>query len=103
MDVTDLISKLTSGRYEFSQHAFVRAIERNISGQEVTEAGRCVEIVESYPDDKYSPSCLLLGFTKSGRPLHMQVCYTEEDMLKIITIYEPDVFLWLDYRMRRMP
>jgi hypothetical protein len=44
---------------------------------------------------------LLLGFTQSGRPLHLQVSYLETDMLKIITLYEPDPSEWEDYSRRR--
>jgi len=44
---------------------------------------------------------LLLGFTKARRPLHIQVSYGESDLLKIITIYEPDPKEWYDYTRRR--
>jgi hypothetical protein len=30
------------------------------------------EVIEDYPEDKYGPSCLILGFTVYGRPLHVQ-------------------------------
>ena len=44
---------------------------RNIPVADLEEAlsGEC-EVIEDYPDDKYGPSCLLLGFTSTGRPLH---------------------------------
>jgi hypothetical protein len=62
--LTEVQKQLSSGEFEFSRHAFKRAIERNISDQEIMEAGRKAEIIENYPADKYSPSCLLLGFLK---------------------------------------
>jgi hypothetical protein len=92
---------IRDGRFEFSRHAFKRAVERNISGEEIRQAGANVEIIEDYPADKFSPSCLTLGFTEGGRPLHMQVCYTGSGMLKIITLYEPDAGKWIDFRVRR--
>ena len=58
-------------------------------------------MIEDYPDDKYSPSCLVLGFTEDNRPLHLQVCYSSADMLKIVTIYEPTEEDWMDFRIRR--
>lgn len=64
------------GLFEFSRHALKRAVERNISEAEIREAGATFTIIEDYPDDKYSPSCLGLGFTRNARPLHLQVCYT---------------------------
>jgi hypothetical protein len=94
-------SQLSAGKFEFSRHALKRAVERNISDQEIRQAGVQVSIIEDYPDDKYSPSCLLLGFTQTGRPLHLQVSLAETELVKIITIYEPDPNEWVNYSQRR--
>jgi hypothetical protein len=59
------------------------------------------EIIEDYPEDKYGPSCLILGFTKTGRPLHIQCSYPSRLLIKIITLYEPDPDLWVDFRVRK--
>lgn len=48
-------------------------IERNISEAKIREVSVTMEVVEDYPDDKYSPSCLLLGFTLANRALYLQV------------------------------
>jgi Domain of unknown function (DUF4258) len=72
----------------------------NISEQEIPEAGATAELIEDYPDDKYSPRALLLGFTTGGRPLHFQVSFAETELTKIITIYDPDPNEWVDYRRR---
>ena len=76
-------------------------VERNISEQDIREAGENAEIIESYPQDKYSPSGLLLGMTSAGRVLHIQVSFVESDATKIITIYEPDPNEWIENRKRR--
>ena len=68
-----LRQQLSQREFEFSRHAFKRAVERHMSDIEIRQAGAHAEIIEDYPDDKYSPSCLLLGFTERGRPLHLQV------------------------------
>jgi hypothetical protein len=99
--IEDIRRQLSLGEFEFSHHAFKRAVERNIGELEIRQAGEHANIIEDYPDDKYAPSCLLLGFTKAGRPLHIQVSYVESDLLKIITIYEPDPKEWHDYTRRR--
>lgn len=101
MKIDDMRRKLVSGRFEFSRHAFRRVVERNISEAEIREVGRNAEIIEDYPDDKYSPSCLLFGVTGKGRPLHLQVCYSSREMVKIVTIYEPDAAEWIELRARR--
>jgi Domain of unknown function (DUF4258) len=93
--------QLSQGEFEFSHHAFKRVVERNISDVEIRQAGTSAVMIEDYPDDKYSPSCLLLGFTKQERPLHIQVSYADSDLVKIITIYEPDQDEWIDFSKRR--
>jgi hypothetical protein len=95
--------RLADGDFEFTRHAFRRSVERNISELEIREAGAKAEIVENYPDDKYSPSALLLGFTAAGRPLHFQVSYAPAVFTKIMTIYEPDPKEWIEHRKRRQP
>ena len=93
--------QLSAGEFEFSRHAFKRAIERNVSDAEIRQAGTQARIIEDYPEDKYAPSSLLLGFTVTGRPLHVQASHVDSDLLKIITIYEPDPAEWYDYARRR--
>jgi len=97
----DIRQQLSAGEFEFSRHAFKRAVERNISDMEIRQLGRHARIIEDYPDDKYAPSSLLLGFTAVDRPLHLQVSHAHSDLLKIITIYEPDPAEWYDYARRR--
>ncbi len=103
MNIEDIRFRLSTGQFEFSRHAFKRAVERNISEKEIREAGGAVEIIEDYPDDKYSPSCLVLGFTQNRRPLHLQVCYSNVETVKVVTIYEPESEEWIDGRIRRRP
>lgn len=99
--IEQIRKQLFSGQFEFSRHAFKRAVERNISDVEIQQAGVKAKIIEDYPDDKYSPSCLLLGFTEAQRPLHLQVSFADSDLVKIITLYEPDATEWYNYEQRR--
>jgi hypothetical protein len=96
-----LQEQLSAGQFEFSWHAFKRAVERNISELEIRRAGEHAGIIEDYPTDKYSPSCLLLGFTETGRPLHIQVSRMDSDLVKIITTYEPNATEWTDNFSKR--
>ena len=88
--IEEIKGRLHTGQFEFTRHAFKRAIERNISVAEIMECGKQAKIIEEYPDDKYAPSCLLLGFTHNERPIHIQISRADTDSVKIITIYEPD-------------
>jgi len=94
--------KILRRQYEFSKHAVDQSIVREITVLEMEEAisGRS-EFLEDYPEDKYGPSCLILGFTKTGRPLHIQCSYPSRPLIKIITLYEPDPDLWVDFRIRK--
>ncbi len=98
----EIQSKILRRQYEFSKHAVDQSIIREISIVEMEEAilGRS-ELVEDYSEDKYGPSCLILGFTKTGRPLHIQCSYPSRPLIKIITLYEPDQDLWVTFRIRK--
>ena len=102
VDPQDLIVQIRAafraGQYEVSRHAVVRMLRRVIHSSEIEEAIAGAEIIETYPDDKYGSSILLLGLTRAGRPLHIQVAY---ERMRIVTVYEPDPTEWLDGRYRR--
>ena len=97
----DIRAQLAHGQFEFTQHALKRVVERNISHAEICEAGGRAVMIEDYPTDKYSPSCLILGFTLQQRPLHIQVSRAEQPKVKIITLYEPDPNEWTDFTQRK--
>jgi hypothetical protein len=98
----EIQAKILRREYEFSKHAVDQSVVRVISVAEVEEAiwGR-IEVVEDYPDDKYGPSCLILGITKAGRPLHLQCSYPSRPVIKVVTLYEPDPDVWVDFRIRK--
>ena len=102
MMIEEIRRKILERHYEFSRHAVDQSILRGIRVAEVEQpmAGPC-ELIEDYPDDKYGPSCLLLGFTGKGRPLHILCSYPSRPLVKIITLYEPDPTEWDKNRVRR--
>ncbi|HUU01198.1 MAG TPA: DUF4258 domain-containing protein [Myxococcota bacterium] len=98
----DVREKIAGQQYEFSRHAVDQSIVRDISVAELEQAvSNRSEVIEDYPEDKYGPSCLILGFTFVGRPIHVQCSYPARPLIKIITLYEPDTDLWIDYRIRK--
>jgi hypothetical protein len=74
-------------------------IRRSIDRSEIEDAVMAGEIIEEYPDDKYSPSCLIYGRTRDGRDLHVQLSLPPSVI--IITAYDPDESEWVDCRVRR--
>ena len=87
------------GEHRYTLHAQTQMAVRHVTGSEIVEAllGKAAEIIEDYPDDKYSPSCLIYGVTDSGRVLHIQ----SNHQAVIVTVYEPDPERWIDLKRRR--
>ena len=86
--------KIRYGEYRFSDHAVKRMIRRSIDRSEIEDAVMAGEMIEEYPDDKYSPSCLIYGRTRDGRDLHVQLSLPPSVI--IITAYDPDESEWVD-------
>lgn len=90
----------------FTDHARKEMAEEplgRISVEEVLQAIETGEIIEQYLDDTPYASCLILGHTRSRRPLHL-VCalVSEENRLIVITTYQPDPSRWEpDLRRRK--
>ncbi len=51
-----------------------------ITRDEIEEVIRSGEVIEDYPDDVRGHSCLLLGYGKENRPIHV-VCSPKDDYL----------------------
>jgi hypothetical protein len=99
MTFEEIHNRIRQGKYSFSDHSVKRMIKRNVTRQEVESTILTGEIIEKYPDDKYSPSCLIYGKTENGRDLHVQVSLPP--LVVIITVYEPDQEEWVDCKIRR--
>lgn len=99
--IDDIRQMIVNNRFEFSRHAVDQSIIRRISVQEVREAIAAGMVIEDYPTDKYGPSCLIYGATLSGRHIHLQCSHPTRPLVKIITLYEPDSNIWIDFKQRR--
>lgn len=99
--IEEIRQKISQEQFEFSRHAVDQSIIRRISVRELREAIATGEIIEDYPDDKYGPSCLILGFTLANRPVHIQCSYPSRPLIKIVTLYEPDPERWIDFKVRK--
>jgi hypothetical protein len=83
-----------------TQHASDRAAQRVIRSDEIVETVVNGAVIEDYPDDKYGPSCLILGNTDAGRILHVQISYPPD--VKVITVYVPAPEAWEpDWKTRK--
>lgn len=75
---------------------------RNICRESVLNAVDGYQIIESYPDDKYLPSYLILAEHET-EIFHVLFAIDEEsENLRIITAYRPDLAEWMpDLKTRR--
>lgn len=92
--------KFAQQQFEFSRHAVDRLILRHITVAEVQQAVANGEVIEAYPQDKFGPSCLIAGLTLNGRPLHIQCSYPDRQLIKVVTVYEPDSDKWDEFKVR---
>ena len=99
MDISLIQDKIRKGQYYWRQHAIERSIERQVAEEEVAEVILSGEIIEEYSEDKYGTSCLILGRTGTGRPIHVQCSLPPS--VWIITLYEPNPDEWINFRKRK--
>lgn len=103
MDFRKKILETAKKKILFTLHAVdqMNKPERMISEEEVKSILLEGEVVEEYPDDPRGPSCLMGGWFKGQRPLHV-VCSPKESYLAVITAYIPDPQEWdKDFKIRR--
>ncbi len=82
-------------RIFLKKHSILRMYERNILADDVKKALINGEIIEHYPDDRPLPSYLVLGYAENKRTIHTVVAVdTEEQLLWVITVYEPNLEEW---------
>jgi len=87
-DIVWIQSKIRQGEYYFSKHGDQDRQNDNCTIAEVEEALLAGRVLEQYEDTGRGASCLVVGFTESGKPLHM-VCSAIADRVVIITVYIP--------------
>ena len=76
-----------------TSHTNRQCIERVIDSSDILEVLRNGEIIEDYPNDHPYPSCLMLSFPKTDKPIHI-CCGIGEGKIYIITAYYPTSEKW---------
>lgn len=79
MDIERIRSRIRTGEYTISFTHTEKLRERMIEAADLEEAVFNGSIIEPYPDDPRGPSCLILGFSISGKPLHIVCGNLEEE------------------------
>ncbi|MBA7518464.1 hypothetical protein ES705_10534 [subsurface metagenome] len=81
-------SKVKKGEYYFSRHGDLERQNENLLITEVEEVLLTGRILEKYKDTGRGESCMVAGFSDSGKPIHV-VCGKRGDYLALITVYIP--------------
>ncbi len=91
MDIKQLQSlyNASGSNIKWAKHCLERMQERDISINDVESCLHTGEIIEDYPDDFPHPSCLIFGYTKENKVLHL-VVGSNVDTIFFITAYYPD-------------
>jgi hypothetical protein len=101
--ITDVQQRIRDRLYRLTAHAEREREADRITIREIEEAllsERC-QVVENYPEDPRGASCLVLGFTLPGLPIHAVCGIALPHMLIIITVYRPDPEQWIDWKIRK--
>ena len=88
IDIEWIKKKTQFDDYYFSKHGDAERQNDNLSILEVKEAISNSIILEEYKDTGRGKSCLIVGFTNTGKPVHV-ICGKSDDTLVIITVYIP--------------
>jgi Domain of unknown function (DUF4258) len=101
-EILKQVREAASKRLLFLPHT-IRQMSRSnrmIATAEVEAVVRTGEIIEDYPEDARGYSCLMLGYGRDRRAIHV-VCAPKDEYLAIITAYLPDSEQWTpDFRER---
>jgi hypothetical protein len=95
MDIDTTKELCLQKNLRWTNHIFVRLLQRGISMEDVECAILSGTIIEEYPDDHPYPSGLVVGVNVGGQPLHV-VCSIGEAELWLITAYYPSIEKWTD-------
>lgn len=102
MNLGDIIRVVRTGRFLVTDHADEEARNDRLSLDEILASINDGEVLEEYPRDYPYPSCLVLGFSTKGEPIHSVWAYNEvTGFVVLITVYRPDPERWIDWRVRR--
>jgi hypothetical protein len=87
-EIDGIQEQIRKGEYYFSKHGDQERQNDNLTIAEVEEAVLRGRILEQYEDTGRGESCLVAGFTETGKPIHI-VCGRRGDWIVIITVYIP--------------
>ncbi len=101
MDLKQIQNKVSNNEYDLSEHAHTERQAEHITIKEIEKAILAGEIIENYPKDLRGES-VLIGAKLINKSLHI-VCGSRDGRILIVTVYEPKLPKWVDYKTRSRP
>jgi hypothetical protein len=102
MNIDNLRQAIAANRLRITDHADEEMAADGLTLDAVLQVTTSGEIIEDYPSDHPLPSCLVLGFTQAGDPIHSVWAYNETTgRAVLVTVYRPDPDRWSNWRVRK--
>ena len=102
MEISPISESIRAARVRVTDHANEEAAADRLTLAEIYFSVLHGEIIEDYPTHQPYPSCLILGKTDAGEPVHSVWGYNEATgWAVLITVYRPDPDRWIDWRKRK--
>jgi hypothetical protein len=94
---------LFTRQIRWTYHVTMRLKQRSLGSEMLIQGSDSLEIIESYPDDKYLPSFLLRGEVEA-RVFHVQIAAdVQARNVRIVTMYIPAAEEWdSEFRARKV-
>ncbi|MDP2952045.1 MAG: DUF4258 domain-containing protein [Chloroflexota bacterium] len=101
--LAEIQARIKVRRYRLTSHAEGEREADQITIAELEEAllSPLCEVIEDYAQVPRGRSCLVLGFTRVGEPIHVVSGLARGEELAFITVYRPDPGQWQDWRLRK--
>jgi len=94
IDISDLQELVSTGQILWTEHLALRLRERGLKRIDALACIQNGEIIEQYSDDAPFPSCLILGISTSGKPIHVVCALNPGVTCCMITAYHPSPEKW---------
>lgn len=96
-------ARVRARRYRLTSHAEAEREADQITIAQLEEAllSPLCEVIEDYPHEPRGRSCLVLGFTREGAPIHVVCGLGQGGELVVVAVYRPAPDQWQDWRVRK--